>query len=206
MRYELFGKNGDMLSATGYFKYLESPIERIQELNGGATLHSFRNADNGIATGAEVEVRKQIVRDLKIGANASYMYTNVKLPEGGAYTNKERALQGASPILVNADITYSPTFNEKHALNLALIYNLQGSRIHAVGVSQLGDIKQQAVHTLNFNAIYCFDRRWTVKLQVNDLLGRDLVFVQEVPASGESIEVERYKYGSNFELGVSYKL
>lgn len=206
LRYELFGKNGDMLSATGYFKYLESPIERIQELNGGATLHSFRNADNGIATGAEVEVRKQIVRDLKIGANASYMYTNVKLPEGGAYTNKERALQGASPILVNADITYSPTFNEKHALNLALIYNLQGSRIHAVGVSQLGDIKQQAVHTLNFNAIYCFDRRWTVKLQVNDLLGRDLVFVQEVPASGESIEVEGYKYGSNFELGVSYKL
>lgn len=206
LRYELFGKNGDMLSATGYFKYLENPIERIQELNGGATLHSFRNADNGIATGAEVEVRKQIVRDLKIGANASYMYTNVKLPEGGAYTNKERALQGASPILVNADITYSPTFNEKHALNLALIYNLQGSRIHAVGVSQLGDIKQQAVHTLNFNAIYCFDRRWTVKLQVNDLLGRDLVFVQEVPATGESIEVERYKYGSNFEVGVSYKL
>ena len=31
----------------------------------------------------------------------------MKLPQGGAYTNKERSLQGASPILANADLTYS---------------------------------------------------------------------------------------------------
>ncbi|MBR5241037.1 MAG: TonB-dependent receptor, partial [Muribaculaceae bacterium] len=46
LKYEWFTQNGDMVSVTGYFKYLESPIERIQELNGGATLHSFRNAEN----------------------------------------------------------------------------------------------------------------------------------------------------------------
>ena len=86
MRYVSFRPNGDMLSVTGYFKYLESPIERIQELNGGATLHSFRNADNGIATGVEVEFRKELIKNLKLGANASYMYTNVKLPQGGAYS------------------------------------------------------------------------------------------------------------------------
>lgn len=62
-----------------------------------------------------------------MGANLSYMYTNVKLPEGGAYTNKERPLQGASPILANADLTYSPRFGEERQLNLALLYNLQGS-------------------------------------------------------------------------------
>lgn len=135
LRYERFGKNGDMISLTGYFKYLDSPIERIQALQGGATLHSFRNADNGMAAGVEVEFRKQLIKDLRLGANLSYMYTNVKLPEGGAYTNKERPLQGASPILANADLTYSPRFGEERQLNLALLYNLQGSRIHAVGVS-----------------------------------------------------------------------
>ena len=61
-----------------------------------------------MAGGVEVEFRKQLIKDLRLGANASYMYTNVKLPQGGAYTNKERSLQGASPILVNADLTYSP--------------------------------------------------------------------------------------------------
>ncbi len=204
LRYEHFGKNGDMISLTAYFKYLDSPIERIQALQGGATLHSFQNADNGMAGGMEVEFRKQLMKDLRLGANISYMYTNVKLPEGGAYTNKERPLQGASPILANADLTYSPRFGEERQLNLALLYNLQGSRIHAVGVSKLGDIKQQTLHTLNFSAGY--DIHFSLKLQVNDLLNRAVIFKQEVPSTGEEVEVERYKKGANLEIGFSYKL
>lgn len=206
LRYEHFGKNGDMISLTAYFKYLDSPIERIQALQGGATLHSFQNADNGMAGGMEVELRKQLMKDLRLGANISYMYTNVKLPEGGAYTNKERPLQGASPILANADLTYSPRFGEERQLNLALLYNLQGSRIHAVGVSKLGDIKQQTLHTLNFSAGYDINSHFSLKLQVNDLLNRAVIFKQEVPATGEEVEVERYKKGANLEIGFSYKL
>lgn len=206
LKYEWFLPNGDMFSITGYFKYLESPIERVQELNGGATLHSFRNADNGTATGVEVEFRKELIRDFRLSANASYMYTNVKLPQGGAYTNKERSLQGASPILLNADLTWNPQLKGDKQLSLALLYNLQGSRIHAVGVSQLGDIKQQTVHTLNFNTGYHFNSKLSLTLQVNDLLGRDVVFKQEVPTTGEKIKVERFKEGTDFEIGISYKL
>ena len=206
LRYEHFGKNGDMISLTAYFKYLDSPIERIQALQGGATLHSFQNADNGMAGGMEVEFRKQLMKDLRLGANISYMYTNVKLPEGGAYTNKERPLQGASPILANADLTYSPRFGEERQLNLALLYNLQGSRIHAVGVFKLGDIKQQTLHTLNFSAGYDINSHFSLKLQVNDLLNRAVIFKQEVPSTGEEVEVERYKKGANLEIGFSYKL
>lgn len=204
LRYELFKKNGDMLSVTAYFKYLDKPIERTQALNGGGTIHSFNNADNGLAGGVEVEARKQLARDLRMGVNVSYMYTNVKLPEGGAYTNKERSLQGASPILLNADLTYSTRPNGTQRLDLALLYNLQGSRIHSVGISGLGDVKQQAVHTLNFNAGYSFNERFSVKLQVNDLMNRAVVFRQEVPKTGQNIEVERYKKGTNFEIGASY--
>ena len=204
LRYELFKKNGDMLSVTCYFKYLDKPIERTQMLNGGSTIHSFNNADNGMAGGVEVEIRKQLVRDLRLGANVSYMYTNVKLPESGAYTNKERSLQGASPILVNADLTYSPRFGEERQLNLALLYNLQGSRIHSVGISGLGDVKQQAVHTLNFNAGYNLNKHFSLRLQVNDLLNRAIIFKQDVPKTGQNIEVERYKRGTSFEVGASY--
>ena len=206
LKYEWFSSKGDMFSITGYFKFLEKPIERIQELNGGATLHSFRNADNGIATGVEMEFRKELLKNLRLGTNASYMYTNVKLPEGGAYTNKERSLQGASPLLLNADLTWSYHWKADKQLNLALLYNLQGSCIHAVGVSQLGDIKQETVHTINFNAGYNFNSKLSLKLQVNELLGRDIVFKQEVPVTGEKVEVERFKEGTNFEIGINYKL
>ena len=130
----------------------------------------------------------------------------MKLPESGAYTNKERSLQGASPILLNADLTYSPRFSEERALNLTLLYNLQGKRIHAVGLSGMGDVEQQAVHTLNFNASYALNSHFTLKLQVNDLLNRDVVYKQELPQAGQTVEVERYKTGSNFEVGFSYRL
>ena len=206
LRYERFGDNGDMLSITGYFKHLDKPIERTQIYQGGGTTHSFQNADQGMATGIEAEVRKQLFKDLRLGANISYMYTNVKRPESGAYTNKERSLQGASPILLNADLTYSPRFSEERALNLTLLYNLQGKRIHAVGLSGMGDVEQQAVHTLNFNASYALNSHFTLKLQVNDLLNRDVVYKQELPQAGQTVEVERYKTGSNFEVGFSYRL
>ncbi|WP_338157965.1 TonB-dependent receptor [uncultured Phocaeicola sp.] len=206
LRYEWFFDNGDMFSATAYYKHLENPIEQIQTLAGGATVHSFQNASNGMATGLEVEFRKELVRDLRFGANASFMYTDVKLPEGGAYTNTQRALQGASPYLVNADITYSPRFGEVKQLSAALVYNLQGPRIQSVGISGLGDVKQQPVHTLNWVTSFKLNEKIAFKLQVNDLLNQPVIFKQEVPSTGEKVEVERFKRGTNFEIGVTYNL
>lgn len=205
LRYERFAENGDMISLTGYFKYLDSPIERVQGLNGGATVHTFRNADSGLAAGAELEIKKQIVPSLRLSANVSYMYTDVKLPESGAYTNKERSLQGASPILVNADLTYTRSLSEGHKLSAGLLYNLQGRRIHSVGVSGLGDVKQQTVHTLNLQISYELGKHWAFKLQGKDLLNRAAVFKQDVPSTGEEVEVERYKRGASFAIGVNYQ-
>ena len=206
LRYEFFEDNGDMFSATAYYKHLENPIEQIQQLSGGATIHSFKNANNGMATGLEVEFRKTLAQELRLGANASFMYTDVKLPEGGAYTNTERALQGASPYLVNADLTYSPRFGETRQLSAALVYNLQGPRIQSVGISGLGDVKQQPVHTLNFAGSFKFSEKVAVKLQVNDLLNQPVIFKQEVPSTGEKVEVERFKRGSSFEIGITLSL
>lgn len=205
LRYELLNRRGDMISVTGYYKYLDEPIERVQMLAGGAAVHTFRNADNGMAAGVEIELRKTLVRDLRLGINGTYMYTNVKLPEGGVYTNKERALQGASPYLLNADLTWTPRFGGERQLNLALLYNLQGPRIQAVGISGLGDVTQRPVHTLNFSAAYRFSARAELKMQLTDLLNRALVFEQEVPQTNRTVEVERYRRGTGFEIGLNLK-
>lgn len=205
LRYELLNRRGDMVSVTGYYKYLDEPIERVQMLAGGAAVHTFRNADNGMAAGVEIELRKTLVRDLRLGINGTYMYTNVKLPEGGVYTNKERALQGASPYLLNADLTWTPRFGGERQLNLALLYNLQGPRIQAVGISGLGDVTQRPVHTLNFSAAYRFSARAELKMQLTDLLNRTLVFEQEVPQTNRTVEVERYRRGTGFEIGLNLK-
>ena len=207
LKYEFFAeKNTDMFAVTAYFKYLDSPIERTQRLSGGATEHSFQNADNGLAAGVEVEFRKEIARNLAINANASYMYTNVILPEGGVYTNPQRSLQGASPYLANADITWTPEFRNGDGLNLSLLYNLQGPRIHAVGIMGIGDVRQLPVHTLDFTGSYEFSDRFSVSFSFRNLLDSTIRFRQDIPNAGRSVIVEQWKMGPAFEVGVSYSL
>lgn len=208
LRYEFFDSNNvnNMIALTGYGKILQDPIERTQTLSGGAAVHSFQNASTGVAAGLEVELRRELTRDIRVGVNGSFMYTNVKLPEdGGAYTNAQRALQGASPYLVNADISYTPIIRNEKPLTATLLYNLQGPRIHAVGISGLGDEKQLPVHTLDFVASYQLNNHFSLKLEVTDLLNQDIVFKQETK-NGDNLEVERFKRGTGFEIGFSYAL
>lgn len=207
LKYEFFSsRNSDMFSVSAYFKYLDNPIERTQRISGGATEHSFQNADNGIAAGVEAEVRKQLVKDLVFTANASYMYTNVVLPEGGAYTNMQRSLQGASPYLANADISWTPRFGDESGLNLTLLYNLQGPRIHAVGIMGLGDVRQLPFHSLDIAAGYDINSHWSVKLGFKNLLDSAVRFRQDIPSAGKTVDVEQWRSGTGFELGISWAL
>ena len=152
-------------------------------------------------------MRKELFRDFRVGLNGSYMYTNVNLPAGeGIYTENQRSLQGASPYLLNADVSYTPRWGEERQLSMALVYNLQGKRIHTVGVFGLGDIEQDALHTLNFVGSYQANRHLTLKLEANDLLGSTARFRQKVPDTGERVIVESYRPGAAFSIGVSYTL
>ena len=206
LRYEWFRPNSnDMIAITGYYKYLETPIERTQWVSGGAREYSFQNATDGLAAGIEVEVRKEIIKDLSTSVNASYMYTNVQLPSGMVYTNTERQLQGASPYIVNADLSYTPSFGKDRKLSVALLYNLQGKRIQAVGIQKQGDVYQETLHTLNLNLGYQFNKRLSAKVQVKNLLNSDFVLSQELPVANKTVEVERYEDGIDLDLSVSYK-
>ncbi|MGL5681488.1 MAG: carboxypeptidase-like regulatory domain-containing protein [Marinifilaceae bacterium] len=207
LRYEVFSAaNSDMISLTGYYKYLESPIERVQESSGGAAVHSFRNAQDGMATGLEVELRKTMLHNLRFGFNASFMYTNVILPENaGIYTDSQRALQGASPYIVNADITYMPRLGEHSNMTLSLLYNLQGPRIQAVGIYGMSNIIQQERHLLDFVWNYTINDNWSIKAQCKNILNTKTIFTQEIGDTKDKVQVEHFKQGVGVQLGVSCK-
>ena len=207
LRYENFPDNTtDKISATVYVKWLKSPIERIQRYSGGAPEHSFQNADSGFAAGLELEFRKNIAEALDFNANVSVMYTDVTLPEGGVYTNSERQLQGASPYIANADITYSPQFGGGRSLSLALVYNLTGPRIHSVGLSGLGDVIQKPMHDLDFTAGWAFCKGLSLNLSVKNILDIPLRFVQEVPSVGKTVDIEGWRQGRAAMLGLKWTL
>ena len=169
-------------------------------------MHSFRNATHGIAAGVELEGKVSITDWCRIAANVSYMYTDVKLPFAGAYTNKERQLQGASPILANADVTFCPRIAQDRRINISILYNLQGSRIHAVGVSGLGDVIQMPLHTLNLNMIAPVSNHFDVRLKLDNILNSADIYKQQIPTINSSMIVGKFYNGMSFEIGFNYKL
>lgn len=205
LRYEYISGDGALYSVTAYYKYLQSPIERIQESSGGAVVHSFRNADNGMALGAEVEIKRPLLPNLNISANGSFIYTNVDLPSGGVYTDAQRSLQGASPYLVNADIVYSPMVGEKR-LSLSLVYNLQGPRIQSVGIYGMSNVIQQPLNTLNFTGSLELGSGFTITAKANNLTNSDVKFTQKIKESGRKVVTEQFRQGVGFEIGMSFKL
>lgn len=209
LRYDLIPatNNGDMLSVGGYYKILKNPIERVQESSGGSAVHSFRNAENGMAAGLELELHKTLLKNLKIRLNATYIYTNVILPQdGGIYTDQRRPLQGASPYLLNADISYELSINDTQRMRFVMLYNLQGPCIHMVGIYGVGNVIQKAQHNLDFVGQWQINESWSAQIKINDLLNNTVRYVQEVKTIGEVIEVGRYRKGMNISLGISFKI
>ncbi|MFR9620521.1 MAG: TonB-dependent receptor [Rikenellaceae bacterium] len=207
LRYEFFqGGGGDMFSFGVYYKYLESPIERVQEDAGGSTQYTFLNTDNGTAAGVEFEARKSFARHFRFGLNASYIYTRVVLDEGGGiYTDMERELQGASPYLINADISYAFKPNDKANLSMTLLYNLQGPRIDAVGVNNCHNVIQGAINTLDFVANYSFNDHMSLSLKLDNLLDEEIVYTQYVESYAADMVLGSYKKGVSGSIGLSYK-
>ncbi|MDR2679942.1 MAG: TonB-dependent receptor [Tannerella sp.] len=202
LRYELFHGFGDMYSFGVYYKYLETPIERVQEYSG-SLIQSFRNVDNGHVAGAEVEVRRQLTHQLKVDFNASYIFTRISLPEKGLYTDRIRPLQGASPWLANLDVNYSPLWGDEKPLSLSAVYNLQGPRIHSVGINGVSNVIEEAVHSLDFIASFAFGRGMKVKLQGRNLFNPEHKFTQKIKDTGKTETVEYFRKGLNIGVGFS---
>ena len=202
IRYEIFPVSGDMFSISAYYKYLKTPIERIQEYSGSA-MQSFDNVDKGTVAGAELEMRKYLVKDLRLDFNASYIYTHISLPEGGIYTDKKRELQGASPYLFNLDINYSPKFTKEREASFSLVYNLRGPRISSVGINGVNNVIEKSFNSLDFVAGYSLSPRMKLKLQAKNLINQRQKFIQEISDTGKDEVVEYYKKGLAIGIGFS---
>ena len=204
LKYEYFSTNNKHMFSVGvYYKILKDPIERVQETSGGAIVHTFRNAEQGMAAGLEAEFRTQPFRYFTVGGNISLMYTDVTLlANGGIYTDSRRALQGASPYLGNAFITYAPEFGKESSLSVSLLYNVQGPRIQAVGIYGLGNIMQAPIHSLDANITYRINKLWSIDLSLTNLLDSEYRFTQNVPDLGTDMLTESYRLGRGIGLGV----
>lgn len=147
LRFEWFPGVGEVLAVSGFYKELQNPVE-VTELASSDVIVTYRNVPKATLLGAELELHKNLgfiakaISEFSIFGNYSYIKSEVNLPSGGYYTNSNRPLQGQSPYVFNAGVTYDRVPWE---LNATLLYNVFGRRIVRVGGGGLEDTYEEPV-------------------------------------------------------------
>src|SRR5690606_6203532 len=141
-------------------KYLRNPIELMQKVSA-SPIFTFVNTKEAVLAGAELEISRNaaslfasesaVLKNLSLGANASYLYTRIKMDDAQiqqllkegipiAPTNRERPLFGASPYLINADLSYRANWSSRSHTVFTSTYNVFGKRLFVAGSQNAGDI------------------------------------------------------------------
>lgn len=223
LKYEWFFSKSEIFSIGAFTKQIDNPINLVVVGDATGTQRYVRTGDQATVYGVEVELRKDLLVDadqntnLSFGVNATYMKTKQDLYENIdgtfdlAFNKTEDELQGASPFILNADISYSPTFkNYKPVANL--VFSYFSDRIDALGSGDLGNIVEKSVPTLDFIWKNTINDNFEINLSAKNLLDPTIQYVREDQNQGDVLVVSAngkgvtdYKRGMNIGLQLKYK-
>ena len=221
IKYEWFLSKNELVSVAAFTKEIKNPVNLVVGADATGTQRYFRTGEKATIYGAEIELRKNIITEnenpkLSFGLNATYMHTEQDLYENitGTYNlsfdrNKDE-LQGASPILLNVDLNYSPSFkNYKPSANL--VFSYFSDRIDALGSGQLGNVIEKSVSTLDFIWKNEINSHFEVNFSAKNLLNPTIKYVREttlgdvVVTSANGKGVSNYKRGMDIGIQLKYK-
>ncbi|HSB92608.1 MAG TPA: TonB-dependent receptor [Flavitalea sp.] len=211
LRFEYFPKAGEIISASAFYKAFDNPIEQV---NQGNDVLSYANADKGTVYGAEVEIRKKLdfcnsglFSNLTFSSNVAYMKGSVKF--GNIESNSP--LQGQSPYLINAGLSYA---SKNDGFSANILYNRIGPRLRfrAVGGNALNIFERpRDVVDLQISK-RLFNNKLELKATVNDLLAQSFSWYYKYDANatntnykpGDDRIITSAKVGTTTVLGLKY--
>ncbi len=216
LRYELYPRAGEAITAGVFYKYFKNPIEQyFDEGSGGASTFSFINTEKATAYGIELEFRKRLdfintLKNFTFQTNAAIIKSKVESEE----YEVNRPLQGQSPYLVNISLLYDLP---QSGWNATLLYNQIGRRLYYVGQNNLAiggapDIYEATRPLLDFQVSKkIISNKGELKLNVSDIFNRTQYFYQNAD-NNTSFEKDQdayrftRKFGTSFGLTFNYSL
>ncbi|MBN2634226.1 MAG: TonB-dependent receptor [Bacteroidales bacterium] len=224
LRWEMFLKDGQMLSLSGFYKYFIKPIEIVQYASQTGTFQP-RNVGDGQVLGLEIEFRKDLsmfssslknliatsnisVTSSRIELSLTEYYSRVENARSGQKIDNYREMAGQAPWIINSGLTY--TGGEKgfwSGFEAGLYYNVQGTTLQYVGIADRPDIYTLPFHSLNFNAGKSFGREKKLQIgfKIDNLLNdkKESVFRSFNPTDQFFTKLEP---GITYHLRLSYAL
>ncbi len=209
LKWDYYLGRGELLSVTGFYKHIVDPISRIKTNSAGGFLTYANVADKALAAGVELELRKNIFSKehadqkrstLSAGFNGSYIHTHVDIPF--ATEDDGTQLEGAAPWIVNADLTYQST-NDQKSFMATLVLNYVSDRVFTFGTLGEQDIMQKQMTTLDLVLSRKFNKWFSVSLKASNLIDTPYVLMREATESTPEIIFNEYHKGRTVTLGVS---
>jgi len=222
LKWEMFPNSDEVLSVTAFGKYILNPINEVIINSSTNDISYVNSGDYGYVAGAELEYKKVLfnfdsenAKKLTGGLNVSYLYSKQELNDEKVleetngtrpttFTNTTGKFTGASPLLLNADISFYNEWNDKNSnLTTTIAYNYFSDRVNAIGTLEKGDLVDKAVGSLDFIAKAKLSKSYGLGLVVKNILDPTVNRVQE-NQSGD-VNVLSYKKGLNLSLQFSYE-
>jgi hypothetical protein len=190
-RWEWFTGEDEVLAASLFYKRFESPIE-LAVVSAAQGDLEYVNAPEATALGAELEARIPLgrlaapLRPFRVAANVALIHSVVDFGgREGLQTNDRRPMQGQSPFVVNAALTWAAPFRTE----LTVLYNVNGRRITEVGFDRLPDTYEQPFHRVDLTLSGNLAPGWQLRAAVTNLLDDEVVLKQD------DLVVLRYRPG-----------
>ncbi|HEX5172454.1 MAG TPA: TonB-dependent receptor [Cyclobacteriaceae bacterium] len=223
LRWEKYPSKSESISLGVFYKHFIDPIEiRLQQ--GSNIIYSFTNAETATSIGAELEIRESLdgltgsnfINKLNVLLNAAVIDSKVTFSQEDADNqDKERAMQGQSPYIINAGLYYTDV---ESGLQINAAYNVFGKRIFAVGDfnQQTGVANAQPTqyemprNQIDVTVSKDFGRHFNLKVGVQDILNQKYRLVQDSNSNREITNFDdpilTYRPGQYVTVGVTYKV
>jgi len=221
LRFENYGKGNQMFAISGFYKTFTDPIELTFYSGSAPSNTQHRNVGTATVYGAEFEFRKDLdfigIRNFNINVNASIIESVQQMDKtaNGEYDTKlanlrtgetmkdTRKLQGQSPYLVNATLSYS---SKKIGTDVNVNYNVQGETLEVVGIAAIPDVYTLPFNSLgiNVNKTLGKTKNSSIRLGASNLLNESKVSYYKSYNSRKEIFSKKTPYQA-YSLSYTYK-
>ena len=215
IRFENYPSPTETFSIAAFYKHFTNPIEMVSVGTGSS--FSFDNALGATNYGLELEVKKSLekmigLKNFALSLNASYIYSQVQF--ANILTERNRPLQGQSPVVVNTALFYQ---NDKIGLSSSVMYNVMGKRILVAAQLNQGnvvvpDIYEMPRHVIDFTVDKKVGKRLVLKFGIKDILAQNFVtqqtydYVKDGVSKSAILTNKVYNLGRTWSVGAILKL
>lgn len=227
-KYEIFPTKNELYSITAFGKIIQNPINKAMVATVATGDFSYANTgDQAIVFGAEVEVKKNIFdqfetektfkSQLSTGVNLSVLYTHQDLNkdkvanENAAkdpriempFTFTSSQLTGASPLILNADISYKFKY-KKLEPTFTVVANYFMDKVYSLGVYSMNNIYEKGFITLDFISKLKISEKSNISLNVRNILNPDID--RYLNQNNMNLTASSFRRGIDFSIGYSYNI